>query len=87
MYYVYALLRANGTLYIGRTSDLKRRICEHKAGKTRSTRATKPKLIYYEAYIGQRDSISREVFLKTGDGRQELKKQLKQTLMALSSNG
>lgn len=80
MQFVYVLLRANGTKYVGRSADLKRRLLEHKAGKTRSTRRMLPKLIYYETYVSKEDAIKREAFLKTGDGRQLLKKQLKHTL-------
>ena len=88
MHYVYVLLLNSNTLYIGRTDDLKRRIAEHGRGKVRSTRSRKPKLILYEAYAIKQDCIDRELFLKTGDGRQVLKKQLQHTLhTASSSNG
>ena len=73
-------MRSNQTTYIGRTADLKRRWKEHKYGKCRSTRATNPRLVYYEAYNNKRDSISHEAYLKTGNGRHALQKQLKHTL-------
>jgi putative endonuclease len=91
MHYVYILLLSGKYLYVGRTDDLKRRINEHLRGKTRSTRGREPRLIFYEAYAVKQDAIDRELFLKTGDGRQQVKKQLQHTLLvedkALSSNG
>jgi len=81
MYYVYVLLRSNGTKYTGYTSDLKRRLNEHKNGKVRSTNKAEPKLIYYESYINKLDAVLREAYLKTGDGRREINKQLKNTLL------
>ncbi len=76
MYYVYVMQLRNSTLYIGRTNDLKRRAIEHQQGKVRSTRQKSPKLIYYEAYIEKSDANRRELFLKTGDGRSTLHRQL-----------
>ena len=87
MYYVYTLLLANSARYVGRSDNLKRRIGEHKAGKVQSTKGRNPELIYYEGYYSKEDAIARELFLKTGDGRQQLKKQLQHTLMARSSSG
>ncbi len=80
MYYVYLLFLSNGSLYVGRTDDLRRRIQEHNFGKVRSTRNKNPQLIFYEAYSIKQDSIDRERFLKTGDGRRQIKKQLQHTL-------
>jgi putative endonuclease len=80
MYYVYILLRSNGTKYVGYTNDLRRRIIEHKTGKVRSTNKLTPKLIYYEAYVDKSDATSREIYLKSGDGRKDLIQQLKNTL-------
>lgn len=37
-------------------------------------------LIYYEAYREKSDAVARELYLKTGDGRQEIRKQLRYTL-------
>jgi len=80
MYYVYILKLKNNKLYVGRTSDLRRRIAQHKHGEAQYTSKYLPlKLIYYEAYTSKADAIARESFLKTGDGRQVLKKQLKHT--------
>ncbi|MCX5792363.1 MAG: GIY-YIG nuclease family protein [Elusimicrobia bacterium] len=81
MYYVYLLGLKDATLYTGRSSDLKRRIEEHNRGKVESTRHKLPaKLIYYEAYSNEQDATDRELYLKSGDGRREVRKQLKHSL-------
>ncbi|MEK7655370.1 MAG: GIY-YIG nuclease family protein, partial [Patescibacteria group bacterium] len=78
MNYVYVLESVQDRVwYIGFTSDLKRRIYEHSAGKNISTRRHGPyKLIYYEAYLNKADVLGREKFLKSGSGHRFLKKQL-----------
>lgn len=82
MYDVYLLLLRDGTVYTGRCSDLRRRFREHQYGKVASTRSKRPlKLMYDEAYLAKDDAIERERYLKTGDGRQEVRKQLKHTLL------
>lgn len=67
MYYVYVLKLENtkNNFYFGCTSDLKRRIAEHKNGNTQSTRGKNPKLIYYEAYSDKGLAFKREKGLKT----------------------
>ena len=81
MYYLYVLFLGNGNLYKGITTNLKRRIKEHKYGKVKSTRNKKPiNLIYYEAYLLESDSQRREKFLKTTEGRRFLRQQLRDVL-------
>lgn len=81
MYYLYLLKLKDDTVYTGRSDNLKRRIEEHKRGKVKSTKNKLPvTLIYYEAYVLKRDAIKRELYLKTGDGRREIKKRLRYTL-------
>jgi len=81
MHYVYLLRLNNNSIYTGRSDDLKRRIAEHKKGKVKSTKNKLPvSLIYYESYLSKQDSINREIYLKTGDGRREIRKQLKNTI-------
>ncbi|RLC36776.1 GIY-YIG nuclease family protein, partial [candidate division Kazan bacterium] len=52
MYYVYILKsEKDGKMYVGSTSNLKRRFYEHNSGKSPSTQNRQPlKLIFYEAY-------------------------------------
>jgi len=68
MYYVY-LLKCNEVggknYYIGYSSDLKKRILEHKNGEVKSTKNRNPKLIYYEAYNDKKLALKRERGLKT----------------------
>ena len=85
MYYVYILLLKNKSLYKGITSDLKRRIAEHKLGKVNSTKHKRPlKFIHYEAYLLKSDAERREKFLKTTEGRRLLKQQIKDMLKELN---
>lgn len=81
-YYVYILYsyKDNG-LYIGFTTDLKKRLITHASGKVQSTTLRRPlKLIHYEYFINKADAKAREVFLKSGYGREQLKQILKRTL-------
>lgn len=75
MYYVYILKsERNGKLYKGYTNNLKRRIREHKSGKSSFTSNNGPwTLIYYEAFMCKDDAIKEEAFLKSGKGRERLK--------------
>ena len=81
MYYVYILLLYNKQLYTGRTENLKRRVLEHKDGKVKSTEKRRPlRLIHYEVYYLKSDSIRREKFLKTTEGKKLLRQQIKDIL-------
>ncbi|MCD6429180.1 GIY-YIG nuclease family protein [bacterium] len=78
-YYVYVLRNTNtGMFYIGMTSNLKRRLEEHKKGKSLFTRKNRKrgrwKLIYFEGYLEKKDAEGREKFLKGGSGRKYLNK-------------
>ena len=65
MYYVYLLKDRFGKLYIGFTSNLKRRLKEHASGKFKYLSLRRPiKLIYYEAYLSKLDAKERERKLK-----------------------
>ena len=78
MFYVYILqsLKDN-KLYIGYTSDLKNRFSEHQRGCVSTTKNRRPLvLIYYEAYRSEKDARVREKFLKTGQGREFIKKNI-----------
>jgi len=69
-YYVYIMTNRSGTLYIGVTNDLVRRVYEHATkqieGFTKRYHLTK--LVYYEAGADIREAIAREKQLK-GWGR------------------
>jgi putative endonuclease len=65
-YWVYVLTNRSGTLYIGMTNDLGRRICEHKAKQVPgfTKRYNVDRLVYFEEFREVRDAIQREKQLK-----------------------
>ena len=78
MFYVYVLhsLTDHG-FYIGYSTDLRKRLNEHKQGTSIATKCRGPwRLIYYEAYIEREDAKGRERYLKSGAGRRLLQHQL-----------
>ena len=82
MFYVYVLhSEYDQGLYIGYSTDLRRRMAEHRQGMAFATSFRGPwRLIYYEAYVEAEDALGRERFLKSGGGRRFLKSQLKHYL-------
>jgi len=79
MFYVYFIQsRKDDKMYIGVTSDLKKRLQEHNNGKNTSTKYRIPfTLIYYEAYLSFKDAIKREKKLKQfKNSYKELKKRI-----------
>ncbi|WP_298754853.1 GIY-YIG nuclease family protein [uncultured Psychroserpens sp.] len=78
MYYVYVLRsKVDGRLYKGMTMRLDNRIKEHNLGKTKSTKGYLPwVLVYQEVFNTRREARLREKFLKSGQGRDYLKKVL-----------
>ena len=85
MHYAYVLFSlTDHKLYIGFTSDLKRRIAEHNRGGTISTKCRRPlKLIYYESHISENDARRRESYFKTEKGKSSLRQMLRTTLSDL----
>jgi len=85
MEYVYVLLsKADGQLYTGLTSDLRRRLAEHNSGEVASTKHRIPlNLVYYEACLSRTDAAAREKYLKTGMGKRYLKNRLKDPVRGL----
>ena len=66
-YYVYLLAsQRNGTLYIGMTNDLQRRIYEHKMGSKKgfTYKYGVNKLVYFEIFKNVDEAILREKQLK-----------------------
>lgn len=81
MYYVYVIKNEIKELYYGYTSDLRKRLVEHNAGNTFSTRCHSWKLIYYEAYLSKKDALKRESQMKHyGQSLSHLKRRLKFSL-------
>ncbi len=66
-YHVYILAsKKNGTLYIGVTNDLPRRVHEHKCGTVPgfTKRYGVDKLVYYETFANVYDALTAEKRLK-----------------------
>jgi putative endonuclease len=66
-YYVYILAsRMGGTLYVGITNDLIRRVYEHKSKSTDSftEKYDVVRLVYFEQFDGPENAIKREKRLK-----------------------
>lgn len=82
MFYNYILESIkNGELYIGFTSDLRKRLKEHNQGLNLSTKRYKPWIIiYYEACLDEGDAIRREGYMKTTQGTRLIKRRLKDYL-------
>jgi putative endonuclease len=75
MYFVYAIQSAkDGRIYVGMCADISARLKEHNAGKTKSTKGFKPwKLIYKEELPNRIEARKREIYLKSGIGKEFLK--------------
>ena len=69
-------------VYIGFTSDLKRRVMQHKSGKNIATRRMLPvEVVYYEAYKSKEDAKNREYQLKQyGNALGHLKRRISNSL-------
>lgn len=82
MFYNYVLQsKKERELYIGYTTDLKKRLLEHNQGLNLSTKRYRPwGIIYYEACLNKSDAKRREGYLKTTQGRRLLKIRLREFL-------
>lgn len=82
---VYVLYsKKDGKFYIGFTSDLKRRLSEHKAKKNYTTlRHDNPELVLSEDFKNKQDALRRERYFKTSKGKRTLRLMLKKTLEEL----
>jgi putative endonuclease len=75
MFYVYAIRsEKDGRIYVGMCSDVEARIKQHNAGTTKSTKGYTPwKLIYSEKVESRIEARKREIYLKSGVGKEFLK--------------
>ena len=74
VFYTYIVRCADGSLYTGYTTDLKRRLEEHNEGRrgARYTRSRRPvELVYFEKFGTKHDAMSREAIIKQLDHRQK----------------
>ena len=77
MNFVYVIQSKDGFLYIGSTTDLEKRLYQHQnhlAGWTK--RGTGWKLVYKEEFKTYSEARKREIWMKTGVGREFLNKRL-----------
>jgi putative endonuclease len=86
VHYTYILYSTKDKkLYIGSTSNLKRRIKEHQSGKVFATKGRLPvKLIFYEAFTNTKDAVRRERYFKTNSGKRSLRLMLREFYKSLS---
>ena len=87
IHFVYAITNENKSrIYVGMTNNVERRVKEHNAGKQRSTKSYRPwHLFHFEAYHSRGEAHKREIYLKSGSGKEFLKDVLKKG--AYSSDG
>ncbi len=66
MYYIYILKCRGGTLYVGSTNDIEKRVAVHNAGKgAKYTRGRLPvKLLYTESFATKGEALKRELMIK-----------------------
>ena len=80
MYYAYILRSENSPdqTYIGSTSDLRKRLAEHNAGKSTHANKFKPWNLVEDIALAQRHlAEDLERYLKCGSGRAFTKKRLR----------
>ena len=78
-FYTYVLICEKiGTFYVGATSDLKKRLEQHRKGEVFYTRSRGPvKLVYCEACLNRDDSFRRERYLKSGMCKRYIRNRIK----------
>ena len=76
MFYVYAISSVSRSyIYVGMTDDLKRRLNQHNLGWNPTTKPYAPfELIHHEEFLTRFDARRREKYLKSGAGKEFLKK-------------
>jgi putative endonuclease len=79
MYYTYILKGVSfDKYYVGMSQDCTKRLIEHNAGKTTSTKAFVPwEIIYTEQFETREEARAREIYFKTSAGRRWRQKNLK----------
>ncbi len=75
-FYAYVLQSiSHKTFYYGSTKDIESRLREHNSGKVRYTKGRMPWiLVYFEEFETRGEAMKRELFFKTIDGYNFLKR-------------
>lgn len=85
MFYTYVLKSVkSNVLYVGSTNDIRRRFEEHNKGIGGAyPRKHRPfVLVFYEAFLSEKDAQRQELFYKSGYGKEVLHEKLKDSLEA-----
>lgn len=74
MYYTYVIHSTSlSKYYIGYSADLKRRFLQHKRGEVHTTkRFGEIQLVFYEAFLNEKDARRREIYFKTTKGKRAI---------------
>jgi putative endonuclease len=75
-FYIYVLRSIDfNRNYVGFTTNIEKRLEEHNSGKTKSTKPYRPwKILFSERFDTKTEALLREKFLKSGQGRDYIKK-------------
>ena len=75
MYFVYALKSFSRVyIYVGLTDNVERRFGEHQSGNNKTTKPYRPfEIIHIEECETRVEARKREIFLKSGVGKEFLK--------------
>jgi len=78
MFYVYIVKSREGFKYTGMTEDLEKRLAEHNEKKLSfwTKRGNEWKVVYSEVFESKSEALKREKWLKSGVGREFLKRLL-----------
>lgn len=75
-FFVYVIKsQSRNYIYVGITNSFDRRLNEHNTGRNKTTRAYAPfKMLLVESYDSRQEARDREKYLKSGSGKEWLKK-------------
>ncbi len=75
-YWVYSIKSLkDGILYVGMSKNIEERLRCHNAGQVFSTKGRRPWELIYSKFIGDRKlARKKEIYLKSGSGKEFLKK-------------